>query len=83
MISKALLQESLETILFSKRNIYERPVRVLVVSSAVVRSMPEILSKLTTFLLPISEFPQVPFSFFSFKIFLIWGLNLKKPFSDI
>lgn len=60
---------------------------LVVVSSAVVRSMPEILSKLTTtyFIFFSSNF-QISwsaFSFFSFKIFLIWGLNLKKPDWDI
>lgn len=74
----------------SKRNAYEGPNLLVVVSSAVVRynARYKILSKLTRtfkfffFFLPVPSFPQVHFSFVSFRQCLIRSLNLKKHFSD-
>lgn len=58
---------------------------LVVVSSAMVRSMSEILSKLTTFFpfFQFANFLKCLFNFSLSKYFLIWGLNLKKLFSDI
>lgn len=75
--------------LISKRNIYEGPIRVLVGCSFFccgkidARNSFKTDKNLLIFFLPIPKFPQVHFSFFSFRIFLIRGLNLNKPFSDI